>query len=301
MLTLFASPKPFADPHVALIQRNAILSWAHLAPRPEIFLVGDAAGVADLATELRVPHIRDVPVNESGTPLLDGVFAAVEKRSRADHFCYMNADIILMDDFPRAVDQVLSWNAQAVLVGDRIELDVRRPLDFERDEWQVEIRDDVKRRGERLGAGPDFVVYARGALTPMPPFAIGRTTFDNWFMWRAVHDGRPVVNVGKAATIIHQVHSGAAEWAAMRGSVEARANRALASEWACSYTLEDCTHELVGEAVVSRRSAMRRHRAAAALAIGRNRGRAGARALLNSPPVRATPLPRLLRGRPSRD
>ena len=40
LLTLFSAPKPFTDPHIALIQYNAIQSWT-LLPDVEIILLGD--------------------------------------------------------------------------------------------------------------------------------------------------------------------------------------------------------------------------------------------------------------------
>ena len=39
-LAILAMPKPFHG-HIGMIQRNAIQSWTHLSPRPEIFLCGD--------------------------------------------------------------------------------------------------------------------------------------------------------------------------------------------------------------------------------------------------------------------
>ena len=44
-LTIFTAPKPFTDPHIALIQRNAILSWLHLGPRVAVILLGEELGL----------------------------------------------------------------------------------------------------------------------------------------------------------------------------------------------------------------------------------------------------------------
>jgi hypothetical protein len=45
-LTIFTSPKPFTkNPHINLIQRNAIQSWLHLGPEVEVFMMGDEAGM----------------------------------------------------------------------------------------------------------------------------------------------------------------------------------------------------------------------------------------------------------------
>ena len=40
LLTIFTAPKPFTDPHIDLIQRNALRSWLALED-VEVFVVGD--------------------------------------------------------------------------------------------------------------------------------------------------------------------------------------------------------------------------------------------------------------------
>ena len=69
LLTIFTAPKPFTNPHIATIQRNAIRSWLAL-PEVEVVLIGEEAGMAEVAVELGVRHIPDVKRNASGTPLM---------------------------------------------------------------------------------------------------------------------------------------------------------------------------------------------------------------------------------------
>ncbi len=40
LITFFSAPKPFTDPHIAMIQRNAIKSWT-LLPDVEVILLGE--------------------------------------------------------------------------------------------------------------------------------------------------------------------------------------------------------------------------------------------------------------------
>jgi len=51
LITLFSAPKPYTDPHIATIQRNAIKSWTLLSD-VEVLLIGDEKGVAEVADEL---------------------------------------------------------------------------------------------------------------------------------------------------------------------------------------------------------------------------------------------------------
>src|SRR6185436_12687954 len=98
LITLFSAPKPFSDPHIAMIQRNAIKSWT-LLPDVEVILLGEEMGLADVAGEFGVRHVRNVARNESGTPLISSMFQLARENSHGDLLCIVNADMILMRDF----------------------------------------------------------------------------------------------------------------------------------------------------------------------------------------------------------
>src|SRR5512141_555237 len=98
LITLFSAPKPFTNPHIATIQRNAIKSWT-LLPDVEVILLGEETGLAEAARELGVKHISNVARNESGTPLISSMFQLVRENSNSDLLCIINADMILMPDF----------------------------------------------------------------------------------------------------------------------------------------------------------------------------------------------------------
>src|SRR6185295_11951956 len=95
LLTLFSAPKPFTDPHIAMIQRNAIKSWTLLAD-VEIILLGEEEGLAEATQDLGVKHIPNVSYNESGTPLISSMFQLARENSNSDLLCIINTDMILM-------------------------------------------------------------------------------------------------------------------------------------------------------------------------------------------------------------
>ena len=51
LITIFTAPKPFTNPHISLIQRNAILSWQHLGDDVNVVMIGDEPGMAEFAAE----------------------------------------------------------------------------------------------------------------------------------------------------------------------------------------------------------------------------------------------------------
>ena len=105
LITLFSAPKPFTDPHIATIQRNAIKSWI-LLPDVDVILLGEEDGLAEVAGELGVRHIPDVARSEGGTPLISSMFHLARESSESDLLCIVNADILLMPDFVEAAKQV---------------------------------------------------------------------------------------------------------------------------------------------------------------------------------------------------
>ena len=75
LITLFSAPKPFTNPHIALIQRNALASWQALGSDVAVALVGDEPGIAEAAAEFGFTHLPQVAVNALGTPLISSIFA----------------------------------------------------------------------------------------------------------------------------------------------------------------------------------------------------------------------------------
>ena len=132
LLTLLAMPKPF-DGHIGVIQRNAIISWTKLNPRPEIFLFGEEHGTAEIAAELQIGHLRDIHRNESGTPLLSDLIQRAKEMTETPMLGYVNCDIILLQEFQDSVVSIHQQIAKFLAVAHRGEIDLRKNLDFNAD------------------------------------------------------------------------------------------------------------------------------------------------------------------------
>ena len=152
MLTLFAIPKHFRG-HFATIQRNAILSWTRLTPRPEIVLFGNEEGTAEIAQELGLRHFPDVTRNEFGTPVLDDLFHKAEQHATTPLLGYVNGDIILTNDFGAAIDRVRAKLERFMIVGRRWDLDWDQPLDVSQAGWADEQDIEVLADPLPLGQG----------------------------------------------------------------------------------------------------------------------------------------------------
>jgi hypothetical protein len=207
LLTLFAMPKPFDD-HIGIIQRNAVTSWTRITPRPEVILFGDEEGTARIAQKLGVRHVPHVKRNDKGTPLLNDLFEQAQNLASNSSVAYVNADIILFDDFAEAAARVAAWRPSYLMAGRRWDIDITQPIDFTNEEWADRLRGEVADRSKRRSVSwIDYFVFARGMYRDMPPLLLGRVWWDNWLVWKARQLGVPVVDSSPRVLAIHQNHA----------------------------------------------------------------------------------------------
>jgi hypothetical protein len=263
VLTIFAVPKPFQG-HIETIQLNAIRSWQRLGRDCQVILCGDEPGVAEVAAACGVDHISEIETNRFGTPLLSSVFRRAQDAARHEVVCYANADLILFPDLLEAIARVSAAKRRFMLVGRSWDLDVDEdlaPLDGAR---ELDLRRRVAADGiAREHDWIDFFVFRRHGIGPLPPFAVGRPAWDNWMIWRARKLRLALVDVSRAALVIHQTHDYAHvqgargyRWAGPEGD----ANKALVGVGQ-SLSLRDATHRLDPDRLAaSRGGAMRRLR-----------------------------------------
>lgn len=203
MLTIFSCPKLFTDPHINIIQRNAIKSWTLLKPRLEIILIGDEEGVAEVCKEFGLHHIPEVERNEFGTPQVSSILNKAQSIASNKIVCYVNTDIILMSDFLQAVQRVTHCMSRFLLVGRRWDIDINQLLDFETD-WEIDLKDRLKQLGRlHSHTGIDYFVFPKGLYKDIPPFAIGRTVWDNWLIYWASSQRIPVIDATSVVTVVH--------------------------------------------------------------------------------------------------
>jgi hypothetical protein len=252
LITLFSSPKPFTNPHIAIIQRNAIKSWT-LLPDAEVILLGEEEGLAEAALELGVKHIPHVTRNTSGVPLISSMFALARQNANSDLLCIINADMILMPDFVEAARRSRLQRDKLVLLSQRWDLDITQPIEFTPG-WQVALRETVHATGTlHRPAGSDFFLFPKSCYTDVPSFTIGRAGWDNWMIYKARREGWAVIDCTPSVMIVHQNH----DYSHLPGGKshydhpDTNENIRLAGGQAnIRYTILDSTHRLVGGKLV---------------------------------------------------
>lgn len=230
-LTIFAAPKPFVG-HNAVIQKNAIRSWARLNPKPEIILLGSEPGVEEMAREVGAITIPEVSLNEFGTPLVNDIFQRAWAQAENDILAYVNADIILMNDLLAAADRTIQKFGDFLIVGQRWDLPLFEEIDFNDPAWGQWLRSAIEQNAFLHGeAGLDYFIHPRGLWGSMPPFALGRTAWDNWLVKSPQERGSQIIDGTGFITAVHQDHGYSHCKDGRRGAwrgLEASRNRAMA-------------------------------------------------------------------------
>ncbi len=259
-ITLFTAPKPFTNPHIALIQRNAIRSWQALGDSVEILLLGDEDGIAENAQKLGVRHICEIRKNPHGTPLISSLFQTAREKNDSPLLAYVNADILLMPDFVSVAQQVMTTTPKFLLVGQRWDLDVRSELSFSHG-WQERLRQECRLNGRlHKPMGSDYFIYPRQCFTSIPDFAIGRAGWDNWMIYEARQRGWKTIDATGSITIIHQEH----DYSHLPGGQahyhlpETDENVRLAGGQRNIFTLRDANWIITNDKVIKKRLKFRR-------------------------------------------
>ena len=144
-----------------------------------------------------------------------------------------------------------------LVVGERQDLDVAEKLPFD-ESWEAELRAKLAREGTPHGpTGIDYFAFPRGLWGELPPFAIGRTTWDNWLLYRARARRAVLIDASRMITAIHQnhdyAHAPGGEEEVWKGR-EAQRNRQLAGgNGQRIFTLADATLLLTRDGLKSAR------------------------------------------------
>ncbi len=247
MLTFFTTAKPFRG-HDAIIQRNALQSWKLLHPGVEIILFGNDEGTAEVCAELGLRHHPEVQLSEFGTKRLDFIFGCAQQIARHDLLSYVNCDIVLTQQFTKALQTLLSWRPRFLMVGRRWDTDVTAPLDFSSPEWQQAIVGRAHASGiQRFYHNIDYFAFSRGLYTQIPPLVIGRVGWDHWVIGSVYASRLPIVDASQVVCAVHQNHDYGYHPQGMQGvwhDQEARRNLELAGGAGRTRTIEDANFRL---------------------------------------------------------
>jgi hypothetical protein len=257
MLTIFSVPKPCRPP-VDVIQQNAIRSWRTAYPDAQLILFGAEDGAAALAADVEADHHIGVARTPFGAPRLDDVFERAHAGARFPLRCFVNSDVVLLDDHAQALRALASLRAPLLAAGETRDVELDRAIDFDDSDWAGRLRSLALSSGKSRGPfALDYAVYTAGLFERVPPFAVGRARADNWLVHHALAVGANVVDLTPSVVALHQRHDYShlpgGRQDAYRGP-DARRNQRLAGLrcYLHVHGMLDATHELMAEGLRER-------------------------------------------------
>ena len=128
---------------------------------------------------------------------------------------------------------------------------MRHLLEFD-GQWERRWADPAIARGKLHSPGAiDLFMFPRGQYEHMPPFAIGRTSYDNWILWNTVASDIPLIDATDFVTLIHQNHDYVhAQKIDVWDGVEARENRKWVKHWTNFYSIAHATWTMSAEGAI---------------------------------------------------
>jgi len=205
VITIFTIPYKFEGIHKTR-QENAIQCWQRIVKDVEIILFCDDPGVDKAAKQFGCVYVPDIGRNRWGTPLVNEAFMKAQQIAKHDVLAWLNADIIVNEAWAKAVLTCAEKFPQFLAVGQRWDTpSIDKPLDFSNNEWWNHVVLHVRQSGKLHSVGGiDNFAFRRGCYTEMPPFAVGKSSWDNWLVADPVNKRFPVINITPACTIVHQ-------------------------------------------------------------------------------------------------
>lgn len=204
MITFFTILKPFTDPHIATIQRNAIRSWQQMRPAPEILAFGDKAGVKEACAELGIRHIEGIQCHESGFELVSDAFHKAWGLAAHNLIMYVNADIIFPPFF---MDVVAGLDCKDYLmVGQRYNTPITQEINFTPGWWQTIFKIAINSGHMHSASGLDYFLMPVNSFWGLPDLVVGHWYWDNYMVAEALRRNLMVIDATEVVMAVHQQH-----------------------------------------------------------------------------------------------
>ena len=207
MITLFSTHKNFTG-IFDIIQTNALNNWRSISPDIQIIIIGNSKGSKEIASSINADYVPEVKCSPEGTPLLEDLFRIAQSRARNPIMTYVNADIILPENFLSSINIVSKYFKKFLMIGNRWDLDVNQSINFNNNNETTNFWNMARKKSQKHGcSGIDYFVFTKGQFNNIPNFVIGRWGWDNWLIWKARRSMLPIIDASDDIQVIHQNHS----------------------------------------------------------------------------------------------
>ena len=206
MITIFSTAKDFIGDD-KIRQENALSSWRSISNEIEIIIFDKSQGTEEVSKKINAVYVPDIELSSYGTPILSDLFEKANKIAKFSTLCYINADIILPDNFLSAVQIAQKSFRKFLMVGYRWDMENNTVVNFfdtkeKKVFWENAIRYSKKQSCSFI----DYFIFKKNQLGNIPNFTMGFPGYDNWMIWNARRKLMPVIDASKSIQVIHQNH-----------------------------------------------------------------------------------------------
>jgi len=210
-VTVLTIPRQWQEPWLTR-QENTVGAWMQMRPKPALIFFCDDLGTAEAAGRWEAIHVADGKRNDQGTPLISDVFLRGQALAQTPFVMYCNTDVVTWG-IDEALELAREQFESFLLVGARWDVDWTQRIQFS-GKWKERLLDYTKGHGRRHAKGAlDYFVFPRGlykrkdwnaAGEDFPPYAVGRSAWDNALVCQANYLNANTVDCSEFVTAIHQ-------------------------------------------------------------------------------------------------
>ena len=262
LVTILTAPKPFVDPHIQLIQKNALRSWKALGNQVDIIVLGNDEGITENMISLGIRQYPNVRCNDKGTPLISSMLEIGRNESSSPYLAIVNTDIILFPDFIQSVKIVSKVRKKFLIMGQRWDMEITKEIGEQDSDFTL-LKQRVPVEAKlHVPLGSDYFIFPRTSYQLIPDLVIGRAGWDNWFIYKSRWEGWTVVDASCDVMIVHQSH----DYAHLPGGKshyrlpETRRNITLGGGEHTIFTLFDAQYDLVNGQLVKKKNTWKKLR-----------------------------------------
>ncbi|MBD74995.1 MAG: hypothetical protein CMM96_05890 [Rickettsiales bacterium] len=206
MITIFSTAKDFIGDD-KIRQENALNSWRSISNEIEIIIFDKSQGTEKASKKINAVYVPDIELSAYGTPILSDLFNRANQIARFSTLCYINADIILPDNFLSVIQIAQESLRKFLMVGYRWDIENNNVINFFNSEEKKRFWDNAIKYSKKQSCSfIDYFIFKKNQLGKIPNFTMGFPGYDNWMIWNARRKLMPVIDASKLIQVIHQNH-----------------------------------------------------------------------------------------------
>ncbi len=206
MITIFSTAKDFIGDD-KIRQENALNSWRSISNEIEIIIFDKSQGTEEASKKINAVYVPNIELSSYGTPILSDLFKRANQMAKFSTLCYINADIILPDNFLFSIEIAQQSLRKFLMVGYRWDIDNNNAINFFNAEEKKKFWDNAIKYSKKQSCSfIDYFIFKRNQLGKIPNFIMGFPGYDNWMIWNARRKLMPVLDASKLIQVIHQNH-----------------------------------------------------------------------------------------------